>query len=105
MARKKEFDPLGGSISSEKPKKIRKNNPILGSKEHTGSSSVYDEADHGPLSGYGIDALTADGRADKPKKEGFCQGSSVRENHQDDPQNSLQKIMLVHLREKNILIG
>lgn len=74
MARKKEFDPLGGSISSEKPKKIRKNNPILGSKEHTGSSSVYDEADHGPLSGYGIDALTADGLSDKPKKRGFLSG-------------------------------
>ena len=74
LARKKEFDPLGGSISSEKPKKTRKENSILGSKEYTGSSSVYDEADHALLSDNGTDALTADGSSDKPKKRGFLSG-------------------------------
>lgn len=74
MSRKKEFDPLGGSIVSEKPIKTRKENPILGSKEYTRSSGSYDEADHTPVSDDFTDALTADGSSDKPKKRGFLSG-------------------------------
>ncbi len=74
MARKKEFDPLGGSIGSEKPKKAKKDNTVLGSKGHTGSSSVYDEMDYTPISDGYTDALTASGASDKPKKKGLFSG-------------------------------
>ena len=74
MARKKEFDPLGGSIGSEKPKKAKKDNTVLGSKGHTGSSSVYDEMDYAPVSDDYTDALTASGASDKPKKKGLFSG-------------------------------
>ncbi|HJJ29800.1 MAG TPA: hypothetical protein VJ857_00800 [Methanocorpusculum sp.] len=71
MARKNEFDPLGGSISCEKPIKAKKNNSILGSIGHTGSSSVYDEMDHSPASDGWTDALTVSGESNKPKKKGL----------------------------------
>lgn len=71
MARKKEFDPLGGSLGSEKPKKVKKDNTILGSKEHTGSSSIYDEVNYLSGSGSNTDALTSIGQSEKPKKGGF----------------------------------
>lgn len=74
MARKKEFDPLGGSISSEKPKKAKKDNTVLGSKEHAGSSSIYDEVYYMPGSEGSTDALTASGESDKPKKKGLFSG-------------------------------
>lgn len=74
MARKKEFDPLGGSIGSERPKKAKRDNMILGSKEHAGSSSIYDEMDYTPVSGGYTDALTASGASDKPKKKGLFSG-------------------------------
>ena len=74
MARKKEFDPLGGSIGCEKPIKAKKNNSILGSVGHTGSSSVYDKMDHSPASDGWIDALTVSEQSDKPKKKGLFSG-------------------------------
>ncbi len=74
MARKKEFDPLGGSIGSEKIKKAKKDNTVLGSKGHTDSSSVYDEMDYTPISDSYTDALTTSGASDKPKKRGLFSG-------------------------------
>ena len=74
MARKKEFDPLGGSIGSEKPKKAKKDNMVLGPKGHTGSSSIYDEVDYSPVSDGCTDALTASGTSDRPKKKGLFSG-------------------------------
>ncbi len=74
MARKKEFDPLGGSIGSEKPKKAKKDNMVLGSKEHAGSSSIYDDVYYMPVSEGSTDALTASGASDKPKKKGLFAG-------------------------------
>lgn len=65
---------MGGSIGSEKPKKAKKDNTVLGSKGHTGSSSVYDEMDYAPVSDGYTDALTASGASDKPKKKGLFSG-------------------------------
>lgn len=65
---------MGGSIVSEIPKKTRKENPILGSKEHTRPSNSSDEADRVLASDDFIDALTADGSSEKPKKRGFLSG-------------------------------
>ncbi len=74
MARKKEFDPLGGSIGSEKPKKAKKDNTVLGSKEQACSSSIYYEVYYMPGSEGSTDALTASGESDKPKKKGLFSG-------------------------------
>ena len=74
MARKKEFDPLGGSVGGDKPKKAKKNNTILGSKGYAGSSSVYDEVEYAPRSDGYTDALTASGASDKPRKRGLFSG-------------------------------
>jgi len=74
LARKTEFDPLGGSIGSEKPKKAKKNNAGHGSKEYTGSSSIYDEVYSMPGSEGSTDALTASGESNKPKKRGLFTG-------------------------------
>ncbi|WP_319379111.1 hypothetical protein [uncultured Methanocorpusculum sp.] len=78
MARKTEFDPLGGSLGGsqggKKSKKSKKDNTLLGSKEHTGSSSIYDEVNYMPSFEGSTDALTASGESDKPKKKGLFAG-------------------------------
>ncbi len=61
-------------MGGDKPKKAKKDNPILGSKGHTGSSSVYDEVEYAPISNGYTDALTASGASDKPKKRGLFSG-------------------------------
>ena len=74
LARKKNFDPLGGSLNYDKPMKAKRNNDILGSKGYSGSSSIYDEESYMPVSGGNTDALMPSGESEKPKKKGLFAG-------------------------------
>ena len=81
LARKKNFDPLGGSLNYDEPMKAKRNNDILGPKGYSGSSSIYDEESYMPVSGGNTDALMPSGESEKHKKKGlFAVFSGRRKN-------------------------
>ncbi|HJJ28200.1 MAG TPA: hypothetical protein O0X70_02280 [Methanocorpusculum sp.] len=81
MARKQEFDPLGGFVgggSARKSRKDKKSYDVLGSGKYGDSGSIFDEGTYEPaeVTGYS-DALLATGTSqpqEKPQKRGFFSG-------------------------------
>ncbi|HJJ48741.1 MAG TPA: hypothetical protein O0X39_07145 [Methanocorpusculum sp.] len=81
MARKQEFDPLGGFVgggSARKGRKDKKSYDVLGSGKYGDSGAIFDEGNYEPeeVTGYS-DALLATGGSEderKPQKHGLFSG-------------------------------